>query len=204
MQNPPAHAGNTLDKNATVTIAQDHPRLRGEYNHIKIDGQEYLGSPPLARGIHFLRKQSEPEIPITPACAGNTHSCFHGKAILWDHPRLRGEYTVCGTIEENAMGSPPLARGIPCDFEHKIMCIGITPAYAGNTPDSCPSRQRAWDHPRLRGEYSHPSGRVPAPPGSPPLTRGILKFVICRNVHVGITPAYAGNTNISQRAERMR
>ena len=72
MQNPPAHAGNTLDKNATVTIAQDHPRLRGEYNHIKIDGQEYLGSPPLARGIHFLRKQSEPEIPITPACAGNT------------------------------------------------------------------------------------------------------------------------------------
>ena len=94
MQNPPAHAGNTLDKNATVTIAQDHPRLRGEYNHIKIDGQEYLGSPPLARGIRTeeprraacqritprLRGEYHRNYPIpdeekdriTPACAGNT------------------------------------------------------------------------------------------------------------------------------------
>ena len=194
MQNPPAHAGNTLDKNATVTIAQDHPRLRGEYNHIKIDGQEYLGSPPLARGIHFLRKQSEPEIPITPACAGNTHSCFHGKAILWDHPRLRGEYTVCGTIEENAMGSPPLARGIPCDFEHKIMCIGITPAYAGNTPFSALSLLPSRDHPRLRGEYaSIPRYENPCL-GSPPLTRGILQHDRSSDRYRGITPAYAGNT----------
>ena len=112
MQNPPAHAGNTLDKNATVTIAQDHPRLRGEYNHIKIDGQEYLGSPPLARGIPNGHIPATPLGRIIPACAGNTHSCFHGKAILWDHPRLRGEYIVCGTIEENAMGLSPLARGI--------------------------------------------------------------------------------------------
>ena len=72
MQNPPAHAGNTLDKNATVTIAQDHPRLRGEYNHIKIDGQEYLGSTPLARGIHTNALLKDLCYGITPACAGNT------------------------------------------------------------------------------------------------------------------------------------
>ena len=176
MQNPPAHAGNTLDKNATVTIAQDHPRLRGEYEQksqgerlakgsppacagntieiIQFRMKKKTGSPPLARGIPNGHIPATPLGRIIPACAGNTHSCFHGKAILWDHPRLRGEYTVCGTIEENAMGSPPLARGIPCDFEHKIMCIGITPAYAGNTPFSALSLLPSRDHPRLRGEYS--------------------------------------------------
>ena len=158
MQNPPAHAGNTLDKNATVTIAQDHPRLRGEYNHIKIDGQEYLGSPPLARGIHFLRKQSEPEIPITPACAGNTYQRSPERSVLRDHPRLRGEYEqksqgerlakgsppACAgnTIEiiqfrmKKKTGSPPLTRGIPMHYSVKRAPGGITPAYAGKTPES--------------------------------------------------------------------
>ena len=200
MQNPPAHAGNTLDKNATVTIAQDHPRLRGEYNHIKIDGQEYLGSPPLARGIHFLRKQSEPEIPITPACAGNTNRRAKESGLPKDHPRLRGEYYSTIGVAIVTAGSPPLTRGIPKGTAAQNRDYGITPAYAGNTPDSCPSRQRAWDHPRLRGEYSHPSGRVPAPPGSPPLTRGILLRTLHLVLIAGITPAYAGNTAISNSA----
>ena len=92
MQNPPAHAGNTLDKNATVTIAQDHPRLRGEYNHIKIDGQEYLGSPPLARGIRTEEPRRAACQRITPACAGNTIPRRKEGSAAQDHPRLRGEY----------------------------------------------------------------------------------------------------------------
>ena len=175
MQNPPAHAGNTLDKNATVTIAQDHPRLRGEYNHIKIDGQEYLGSPPLARGIHFLRKQSEPEIPITPACAGNTYQRSPERSVLRDHPRLRGEYEqksqgerlakgsppACAgnTIEiiqfrmKKKTGSPPLARGIPNGHIPATPLGRIIPACAGNTHSCFHGKAILWDHPRLRGEY---------------------------------------------------
>ena len=172
----PAYAGNTTILRSMDRNIWDHPRLRGEYEQksqgerlakgsppacagntieiIQFRMKKKTGSPPLARGIPNGHIPATPLGRIIPACAGNTHSCFHGKAILWDHPRLRGEYTVCGTIEENAMGSPPLARGIPCDFEHKIMCIGITPAYAGNTPFSALSLLPSRDHPRLRGEYS--------------------------------------------------
>ena len=154
MQNPPAHAGNTLDKNATVTIAQDHPRLRGEYNHIKIDGQEYLGSPPLARGIHFLRKQSEPEIPITPACAGNTYQRSPERSVLRDHPRLRGEYEQKSQGERLAKGSPP--------------------ACAGNTIEIIQFRmkKKTGSPPLARGIHTTEKGRL-CSPGSPPLTRGI-------------------------------
>ena len=120
--------------------------------------------------------------------------------MQWDHPRLRGEYLVILNTKSCALGSPPLTRGIRLSRPYLYFHPGITPAYAGNTPDSCPSRQRAWDHPRLRGEYSHPSGRVPAPPGSPPLTRGILLRTLHLVLIAGITPAYAGNTAISNSA----
>ena len=133
MQNPPAHAGNTLDKNATVTIAQDHPRLRGEYNHIKIDGQEYLGSPPLTRGIPMHYSVKRAPGGITPACAGNTApfptSCRTDK----DHPRLRGENFLCRSSLSVRLGSPPLARGKPFATSSPCVSVRITPACAGKT-----------------------------------------------------------------------
>ena len=173
----------------------DHPRLRGEYLVILNTKSCALGSPPLTRGIRLSRPYLYFHPGITPAYAGNT--ALYPRLYGWgeDHPRLRGEYSLCLVNAGLSAGSPPLTRGIPKGTAAQNRDYGITPAYAGNTPDSCPSRQRAWDHPRLRGEYSHPSGRVPAPPGSPPLTRGILLRTLHLVLIAGITPAYAGNTS---------
>ena len=92
IQNSPAHAGNTLDKNATVTIAQDHPRLRGEYTVGALLIPSSLGSPPLARGILKFIESEMNVRRITPACAGNTSISVHSHTHQGDHPRLRGEY----------------------------------------------------------------------------------------------------------------
>ena len=73
-------------------------------------------------------------------------------------------------------GSPPLARGIPADFEVMIPVVGITPACAGNTVDPEMVLWLFRDHPRLRGEYEL-EGKPPLRFwGSPPLARGILRF----------------------------
>ena len=133
IQNSPAHAGNTLDKNATVTIAQDHPRLRGEYTVGALLIPSSLGSPPLARGIHTNALLKDLCYGITPACAGNTNRRAKESGLPKDHPRLRGEYLLQGSLHGASLGSPPLARGI-----HPLVSIhtptrGITPACAGNT-----------------------------------------------------------------------
>ena len=68
----PACAGNTLQSFPFSFVCEDHPRLRGEYNHLTACIYHPQGSPPLARGI------PQPSIcvlsgrRITPACAGNT------------------------------------------------------------------------------------------------------------------------------------
>ncbi len=49
----PACAGNTFFSVVSVTTCKDHPRLRGEYQKPPPSIQSYVGSPPLARGIHF-------------------------------------------------------------------------------------------------------------------------------------------------------
>ena len=184
----------------TVAQSRDHPRLRGEYYQLLWFRQPVPGSPPLTRGIQSALIAYSVPLRITPAYAGNTESPPTSFQVCWDHPRLRGEYYSTIGVAIVTAGSPPLTRGIPKGTAAQNRDYGITPAYAGNTPDSCPSRQRAWDHPRLRGEYSHPSGRVPAPPGSPPLTRGILLRTLHLVLIAGITPAYAGNTAISNSA----
>ena len=71
----PACAGNTLKFTDFITLYEDHPRLRGEYQETGEKYYRYEGSPPLARGI-----RKSVCIPvcfngITPACAGNTVRC---------------------------------------------------------------------------------------------------------------------------------
>ncbi len=153
IQNSPAHAGNTLDKNATVTIAQDHPRLRGEYTVGALLIPSSLGSPPLARGILKFIESEMNVRRITPACAGNTYQRSPERSVLRDHPRLRGEYEQKSQGERLAKGSPPLARGIPSARIVTRSVLRITSACAGNTSISVHSHTHQGDHPRLRGEY---------------------------------------------------
>ena len=73
--------------------------------------------------------------------------------LLWDHPRLRGEYFELSLIVPSKVGSPPLARGIQNFKLNPERKLGITPACAGNTLGVMSWDSSARDHPRLRGEY---------------------------------------------------
>ena len=68
----PACAGNTINFTHVALHSKDHPRLRGEYAPTDFLKVEYLGSPPLARGIQNFELNPERKLGITPACAGNT------------------------------------------------------------------------------------------------------------------------------------
>ena len=112
----PACAGNTLLLRTNETSSWDHPRLRGEYGSRLKHREVSKGSPPLARGIRNLRRSFPTTRRITPACAGNTCVRDSYVSIKQDHPRLRGEYDLGQGLLLQAIGSPPLARGIPCVF----------------------------------------------------------------------------------------
>ena len=149
----PACAGNTHFRMLEIRERWDHPRLRGEYHCLLLQIISPKGSPPLARGIHSRRCIYRGVRGITPACAGNTTSVDSATVILWDHPRLRGEYRTLIPNTLGTMGSPPLARGIRDFLSCCVVLCGITPACAGNTVDKCIDCDFLRDHPRLRGEY---------------------------------------------------
>ena len=70
----PACAGNTWQNMNSLSFDKVHPRMRGEYNMVLCNRQDFIGSPPHARGIHKLVKDYEITSRFTPACAGNTFS----------------------------------------------------------------------------------------------------------------------------------
>ena len=51
---------------------RDHPRLRGKYSSMRVDGFSRQGSPPLTREIHIKFFACQEFCGITPAYAGNT------------------------------------------------------------------------------------------------------------------------------------
>ena len=92
------------------------------------------------------------------------------------------------------MELPPLTRGI-----HPVPCVveagyGITPARSGNTWSASRSDRLGRNYPRMCGEYARRIVAAPAQPELPPLARGIQLFALFLSLHVGITPACAGNT----------
>ena len=108
----PACAGNTHYQPVNLHPIRDHPRLRGEYQTFSLKENQYLGSPPLARGIPTANMKSITAERITPACAGNTSQIGCILVVNQDHPRLRGEYRISSRHSNLCTGSPPLARGI--------------------------------------------------------------------------------------------
>ena len=128
--------------------------MRGEYYYLIIFLNKELGSPLLARGVLGYTNDPTAFFRITPACAGST--CFQTQLLLpfWDHPCLRGEYTLTEGGKLQQSGSPLLARGVLKTCIDIIADLGITPACAGSTL-SCNSKFiKNRDHPCLRGEYA--------------------------------------------------
>ena len=148
------------------------------------------------RGIPTLNMNLTRMAGITPAHAGNTHSCPWLLLLHRDHPRACGEYKTYMTILSCRLGSPPRMRGIHIPRTVRDSGTGITPAHAGNTSVAAFCQLRCRDHPRACGEYCLCSCALVFLLGSPPRMRGIQVVRDVLVVRQGITPAHAGNTDI--------
>ena len=81
----------------------------------------------------------------------------------------------------------------------KALRFGITPAYAGNTSVGHFPAASGQDHPRVCGKHLRSISRKPCDLGSPPRMRETLGQRIDDFNRIGITPAYAGNTELEKR-----
>ena len=107
----PACAGKRNRYSLPPNSNEDHPRMRGEKNHVPAVQFRNRGSPPHARG-KAERSSIEPFPPgITPACAGKSFTENAVVLLLEDHPRMRGEKIIFPFVLYPCHGSPPHARG---------------------------------------------------------------------------------------------
>ena len=70
---------------------------------------------------------------IIPARAGFTCEAKTSLKIAEDHPRSRGVYVFLPAPHRDALGSSPLARGLPSITMKSFQRRGIIPARAGFT-----------------------------------------------------------------------
>ena len=109
----PARAGFTQSQPNPAGTSQDHPRSRGVYRHGDPAGLAGGGSSPLARGLPARSCSSSLAPRIIPARAGFTWAAALPSCRCQDHPRSRGVYLLAAAAKAEAVGSSPLARGLP-------------------------------------------------------------------------------------------
>ena len=168
----PAQAGKSEIRPVSFHVHRDHPRIGGE----KVPSISYsvvrLGSPPRRRGKGRRRCRTGDGFGITPAWAGKSSPCKQARCLSWDHPRMGGEKPFLFYGGSSDSGSPPHGRGKDSFIVHCHACVGITPAWAGKSPE-------------LRGY----DGKVV---GSPPHGRGKGQLSVGHQIRERITPAWAG------------
>ena len=190
----PARAGFTRGPGRWRHRAQDHPRSRGVYPRRRPVGRLRRGSSPLARGLLTQLSQQNASARIIPARAGFTGCEIWAVKMKEDHPRSRGVYKSVGWFMAFAVGSSPLARGLPSGSSSCETAGRIIPARAGFTCDHPADRNRGRDHPRSRGVYVWRTRFPNASEGSSPLARGLLRHLRHRHRQFRIIPARAGFT----------
>ena len=87
-------------------------------------------------------------------------------------------------------------RGKAFHTKNSLLLIRITPAYAGKRENGSSGEPRKQDHPRLCGEKHTNFQELLFRSGSPPPMRGKVMVRIPEGANVGITPAYAGKSNL--------
>ena len=149
----PAYAGNTAHGTASPAPCQDHPRIRGEHKGIVLDNGSAVGSSPHTRGTLRHAVSVLRELGIIPAYAGNTFIHQRLSVFKGDHPRIRGEHVMSTASPKTRGGSSPHTRGTLVFSRDNHTCVGIIPAYAGNTVSGLANHHPVRDHPRIRGEH---------------------------------------------------
>ena len=147
----PARAGKTLSVIFSDQGIEDHPRSCGKDSGALAEGADCMGSPPLVRERHAVRKTIHDKQRITPARAGKTQ--------------------VPNTVLTRVQGSPPLVRERLDNISVMTSSTGITPARAGKTAMAGLPVQAAGDHPRSCGKDPDKHVNEIAIQGSPPLVR---------------------------------
>ena len=191
----PAYAGSTPMATVISFAPSDHPRIRGEHTPIKPPIGDEMGSSPHTRGAPPRRRDGDRRDRIIPAYAGSPMHVSPPVHRFEDHPRIRGEHVaqIPGKIVK--AGSSPHTRGARRGSRRPSAGTGIIPAYAGSTSRGCPSRRRAWDHPRIRGEHLGELDGDLHTAGSSPHTRGARELGEFGRHLLRIIPAYAGSTS---------
>ena len=190
----PAYAGSTPPSGTEVARETDHPRIRGEHEHLPAPGQPGDGSSPHTRGAPEGPGPCESGARIIPAYAGSTPGISSSCSTCRDHPRIRGEHKSV-TISANTFeGSSPHTRGAHAYYIECDDTLGIIPAYAGSTRTQHPVPEARRDHPRIRGEHLVMTFVNSGPLGSSPHTRGAHAERDQRREALRIIPAYAGST----------
>ena len=190
----PARAGFTVAGGGDARVGADHPRSRGVYATVNPFSWMKFGSSPLARGLRPWCASRPCRARIIPARAGFTRGTGPPPWGTWDHPRSRGVYKTGPPYAGRALGSSPLARGLPNVAVSGDAVVGIIPARAGFTCSTwCRPRARR-DHPRSRGVYIVFAERIAVIAGSSPLARGLQHLGALEAPVAGIIPARAGFT----------
>ena len=190
----PARAGFTMRSTVSASTTRDHPRSRGVYRPPTPLSLRPPGSSPLARGLPQGKSHGQVREGIIPARAGFTTAATVTPRISPDHPRSRGVYMKHARRPRDAMGSSPLARGLPPRATRPPPTPRIIPARAGFTAPRDTEIRRKQDHPRSRGVYSPWTGAMRMTSGSSPLARGLPRFDPAPGRDAGIIPARAGFT----------
>ena len=94
----------------------------------------------------------------------------------------------------SALGSSPLARGLPLSQPPRLSRQRIIPARAGFTPSRRGRAGLRPDHPRSRGVYLFPTPTPLSSLGSSPLARGLPYLSEKQGHYIRIIPARAGFT----------
>ena len=76
----------------------------------------------------------KPKGGIIPAYAGPTSLKILFRAIVGDHPRIRGAYSAMDCRCALRLGSSPHTRGLLIRIFSETILKRIIPAYAGPTP----------------------------------------------------------------------
>ena len=99
------------------------------------------------------------------------------------------------------VGSSPRMRGARYDTPGFIYCCRIIPADAGSTSHAAMALRLSQDHPRGCGEHSVFQMRGLPSLGSSPRMRGAPPAPVSRSEGIGIIPADAGSTWLSNAAK---
>ena len=194
----PARAGNTRSPSTVTPSLRDHPRACGEHKGVsKKNGREW-GSSPRVRGTPIASLRIAPRPRIIPARAGNTVRVQIVEGLVGDHPRACGEHRRRHCRTGRTAGSSPRVRGTLLGALHGDRIRGIIPARAGNTMTRISFYIAEGDHPRACGEHLDGDALTTWCGGSSPRVRGTHLCEYWHCLHVGIIPARAGNTKVTQ------